>query len=121
MTSSDRKLMRIHNMGVRELVKRISAAGLKNDFMALPETEELWNRTPSELRGYLVRTLYERREPWRLRGAPAPRSDQNYFDHWRRGRDRDFPDLDPDYVPPPPPLDGDDDGSDGAGAPPPGP
>jgi hypothetical protein len=121
MSSSDRKLMRIHNMSMRELVKRISAAGLRNDFMALPETEELWNRTPSELRGYLVHTLYERREPWRLRGAPAPRSDQNYFDHWLAGRDRDFPELRPGYKLPPDKSEEDDDGEDDAEPPPPGP
>ncbi|WP_298962944.1 hypothetical protein [uncultured Roseibium sp.] len=106
-------------MTIQQLVKRISAAGLKTDFMSLPETEELWHRTPEHLRSYLVRVLYDLREPWRLRGAPAPKTDQDYFEHWRRGRDRDFRDLDPNYVPPPP--DGDDDSSDGAGAPPPGP
>lgn len=118
MALSERKLTRIHSMSVRQLVKRISESGLKKDFMSMPETEALWHRTPEHLKSYLVRVLYDLREPWRLRGAPAPRTDRDYFDHWRRGRDRDFPDLDPDYVPPP---DGDDDGSDGAGAPPPGP
>mgnify|MGYP000716124983 CR=1 FL=1 len=102
-------------MTIQQLVKRISAAGLKTDFMSLPETEELWHRTPKHLKSYLVRVLYDLREPWRLRGAPVPKTDQDYFEHWRRGRDRDFPDLDPNYVPPKSP---DDDGSDGTGVPP---
>lgn len=121
MALSDRKLMRIHSMSVRQLVKRISESGLKKDFMNLPETETLWHRTPEHLKSYLVCVLYERREPWRLRGAPAPRSDQNYFDHWLAGRDRDFPELRPGYKLPPDKSEEDDDGGNDAGAPPPGP
>ncbi|MBD8877671.1 hypothetical protein [Roseibium polysiphoniae] len=118
MAWSERAQMRIHGMSLRELVKRISAASLKKDLMSLPETEALWHRTPDELKGYLVRVLYERREPWRLRGAPMPKSDQNYFDHWLAGRDRDFPELRPGYTPPPDTFD-EDNGDDDAGSPPP--
>lgn len=116
MAWSDRKLMRIHSMSVDQLVKRISASELKKDVMSLPETEVLWHRTPEELKDYLARVIYELREPWRLRGAPEPKTDRDYFNHWVGQRDRNFPELNPDYQPPKGTGEG---GGDDAGTPPP--
>lgn len=114
------KAQHLRQMSIGQLVKTISAAGLKNDFMTLPETGELWNRTPEELRDYLAHVCHERREPWRLKCMPSGgrRDDPAYFRIWTKMRNRDFPDLDPNFVPPTPP---DDDGSDGAVVPPSGP
>ncbi len=100
MAWSDRKLMRIHSLSVLQLVKRISESGTRKDIMSLPETEVLWHRTPEELKDYLARVIYELREPWRLRGAPKPQTDRDFFNHWVGQRDRNFPDLNPNYNPP---------------------
>lgn len=111
------KACRLRQMSIGELVKRISAAGLQKDFMDLPEIGELWTRTPEELKDYLTHVCYVLGEPWRLRCMPSGgrRDDPAFFDIWVKLRNRDFPELDPNYVPPKSP---DDDGSDGTGAPP---
>lgn len=74
---------------------------MNKDIMSLPETEALWNRTPEELKDYVAYVIYELAEPWRLRGAPEPQTDRDYFKHWVGQRDRNFPELNPNYQPPP--------------------
>jgi|GEM_PF-4662919 len=109
---------RLRQMSMGELVKRISASTLNRDFMGMPETEELWNRTPENLRNFLAHVLHERREPWRLRCAPSGgrRDDLAFFSIWMRSRDKNYPELRPGYTPP---EGGDDEGGKDGGPPPP--
>lgn len=110
------RALRLRQMSIGILVKRISDTTLKRDYMQMPETEELWNRTPETLKDYLAHVLHELREPWRLRCVPSQgrEDDLAYFSHWMHKRDRDFPELRPGHTPP---EGGEDDGGDD-GAPP---
>lgn len=110
-----KKVLHLRQMDIGALVKKISASGSKRDFMELPETAEIWNRTPKSLRMYLAYILRELREPWRLHCQPSGgrRDDLAYFSMWTRSRDKNFPELRPGYRPPKKKDDDDDDG-DGA-------
>ncbi|WP_186415101.1 hypothetical protein [Pannonibacter sp. P2PFMT1] len=94
----------------------ISARDSRNGYIDHPATREIYRRLPPDLKHWYAKIMFEIGDPITLRGGPGDR-DQDYFDHWRRKRDRDYPETSPDYVPTP----DSDDGSDGAGAPPPGP
>ncbi len=94
----------------------ITARDSRTGFIEHPSTKEIYRRLPHDLRHWFAKIMYEIGDPITLRGGQG-RSDSDYFNHWRMKRDREFPELGPDYVPP----HGDDDGRDGAGAPPPGP
>lgn len=95
----------------------ISARDSRTGYLEHPATKEIFRRLPSDLRHWYAIIMYEIGDPITLRGGPG-RSDDDYFNHWRMKRDRDFPESNPDYVSPESP---DDDGSGAAGAPPPGP
>lgn len=97
-----KRAQRLRQMSIGELVKRISASNLNCDYMGMPETEEVWVRTPENLRDYLAHVLHELREPWRLRCAPTGgrKDDLAYFSIWMRSRDENFPELRPGYTPP---------------------
>ncbi|CTQ77569.1 hypothetical protein [Roseibium alexandrii] len=112
------RAQKLRQMSIGQLVKRISASTLDRDFMGLPETGEIWVRTPENLKDYLAHVLHELREPWRLRCMPSGgrKDDTAYFNIWMKKRDRDFPELRPGYTPP---EGGDDDGGDDGAPPPP--
>ncbi len=97
------------------LVKDCTAARLsRNGYLEHPATAEIWRRLPLDLQRWFATVIYEREDPLALRCGPRDRSDEGYFEIWRMKRDRDDPELDPDYRPP-------EDGEDGdaaAGAPP---
>lgn len=96
------------------LVKDCTAARLsRNGYLEHPATVEIYRRLPPDLRPWFATVIYEREDPLALRCGPRDRSDEGYFEIWRMKRDRDDPELHPDYRPPE-----DDDGGDGdAGAP----
>lgn len=106
------------NLPMSRLVKDcLSARFTRTGYIDHPATIEIWRRLPEDLRPWFAVVMYENSDPLAIRTGTTDPSDQAFFDQWRKKRDRDFPELDPDYVPPKAP----DDGSDGAGAPLPGP
>ncbi len=97
-----------------KLVKDCTAARYSREgYMSHPATAEIFHRLPPDLLRWFARVMFEQEDPLALRCGPKDRSDKGFFEIWRAKRDRDHPDLNPDYTPPPegPTEDGGDGGA----------
>ena len=84
------------------LVKDCTAArSSRRGYLEHPATVEIYRRLPPDLRPWFATVIYEREDPLALRCGPRDRSDEGYFEIWKIKRDRDDPELNPDYVSPP--------------------
>ncbi|WP_306149770.1 MULTISPECIES: hypothetical protein [unclassified Roseibium] len=90
---------RMRKMPMKALVKKVTGAR-DRDYLKLPETEEIWNRLPSDLELWFGLIMKDLEDPLALRCGPIDKSDDGYFEIWRAKRDRYFPETRPGYQPP---------------------
>lgn len=64
-------------------------------------TIETWRRLPEDLRDWLVIVMRDEQDLQTLRCSPLDKTDEGFFEIWRLKRDRDCPELNPDFAPPP--------------------
>lgn len=95
----EKTAMRMRQMPMKALVKKVTGAR-DRDYLNLPESEEIWSRLPKDLEPWFALIMKDLEDPLALRCGPIDKSDEGYFEIWRRMRDRNYPETRPGYQPP---------------------
>ena len=83
------------------LVKDSTAARFsRKGYQKHHATIEIWKRLPEDLRDWFLIVMHDEQDPQTLRCSPIDKTDEGFFEIWRLKRDRDYPELNPDFVPP---------------------